>query len=72
MARYRALGEEEVRPAPLVTGHDLLAMGLGPGPAFRTILDEVYDAQLEGRAATREDALALAQRIATQQCKPQT
>jgi poly(A) polymerase len=72
MARYRALGEEEVRPAPLVTGNDLIAMGLGPGPAFRTILDEVYDAQLEGRAATREDALALAQRIATQQCKPQT
>jgi poly(A) polymerase len=72
MARYRALGEEEVRPAPLVTGNDLIAMGLEPGPAFRTILDEVYDAQLEGRAATREDALALARRIATQPCKPQT
>ena len=72
MARYRALGAEEVRPAPLVTGHDLIALGLEPGPAFRTILDELYDAQLEGRAATRDDALALARRIATPPCKPPT
>jgi len=72
MARYRALGVAEVRPAPLVTGHDLIGMGLAPGPAFRTILDEVYDAQLEGRAATREEALSLARRIATPPCKPPT
>ena len=70
MARYRALGQEEVRPAPLVTGTDLIGLGLEPGPAFKVILDEIYDAQLEGRAATRDDALALARRIATEQCKP--
>jgi poly(A) polymerase len=72
MARYRAMGAEEVRPAPLVTGHDLITMGLSPGPAFRQILDELYDAQLEGRAATRDEALALARRIAQEQCKPPT
>jgi poly(A) polymerase len=71
MARYRALEAAGVSPPPLITGHDLIALGLEPGPVFRTILDEVYDAQLEGRARTREEALALARRIAAEQCKPQ-
>jgi len=65
MARYRSLGQEEVRPAPLVTGSDLIALGMTPGPAFKGILEEIYDAQLEGRAATRDDALALARKAAT-------
>ena len=60
MARYRALSREEVRPKPLVTGDDLIALGLAPGPRFREILDQVYDAQLEGRAATKDEAMALA------------
>jgi poly(A) polymerase len=60
MARYRALSREEVRPKPLVTGNDLIALGLAPGPRFREILDAVYDAQLEGRAATKDEVMALA------------
>jgi poly(A) polymerase len=71
MARYRALGREQVRPRPLVTGNDLIAMGHAPGPAFRDILDRVYDAQLEGRAASKDEALALARQIANRPCKPQ-
>ena len=71
MARYRALSREQVRPRPLVTGDDLIAMGFQPGPAFREILDRVYDAQLEGRAASKDEALALARRIANPPCKPQ-
>ena len=67
MARYRAMSAEEVRPAPLVTGHDLIAMGLAPGPAFADILRQVYDAQLEGRAGTKEEALALAREIAEEE-----
>jgi len=70
MARYRALGRQAIRPAPLITGDDLIAMGLEPGPAFRDILEAVYDAQLEGRVATRDDALALARTIAAERCKP--
>lgn len=68
MRRYRALAQEEVRPAPLITGDDLIAAGMTPGPAFREILDEVYDAQLEGRATTREEALALARSKAAERC----
>ncbi len=47
-------------PAPLITGDDLIAAGLAPGPRFKAILDRVYDAQLEGRIASRDEALALA------------
>ena len=50
---------DEVRPARLVTGDDLKAMGLNPGPAFKEILRNVEDAQLEGRVRNREDALEL-------------
>ena len=70
MARYRSLSAEEVRPEPLVTGHDLIRMGLEPGPAFAEILRDVYDAQLEGRVQSRQDALALARRTAEDRCQP--
>ena len=53
---------EELRPRPLITGHDLLAMGYKPGPSFREILSAVEDAQLEGRIATREEAFDLVRR----------
>jgi len=49
---------EQVRPERLVSGEDLKEMGLLPGPLFRQILEAVEDAQLEGRLATREEALA--------------
>lgn len=53
---------EPLRPPRLVTGHDLIALGLQPGPAFREILDAVYTAQLEGHVRTRQEALELAAR----------
>jgi putative nucleotidyltransferase with HDIG domain len=48
-----------VRPARLLTGDDLIDLGYVPGPRFGEILEALRDAQLEGRLATREDALAL-------------
>lgn len=56
----RALAElaaEDLRPAPLLGGRDLVALGLAPGPSFRTILGAVEDAQLEGSIDSREAAL---------------
>lgn len=55
---------DELRPAPLLDGRDLTAAGYTPGPAFKRVLDAVEDAQLEGRARTRDEALAVAARIA--------
>ncbi len=48
---------EQFRPTPLVTGDDLIAAGYAPGPRFREILDAVEDAQLEGRLASRTEAM---------------
>jgi len=50
----------DIRPERLVTGDDLIAMGMEPGRGFRIILDAVEDLQLEGRVATRGEALEAA------------
>jgi putative nucleotidyltransferase with HDIG domain len=59
LARLAEFGEEQLRPPPLLTGHDLIAQGYQPGPLFGKMLAAVEDAQLEGRVRTREEALAL-------------
>jgi poly(A) polymerase len=42
----------------LVTGDDLIALGLTPGPVFKVILQELEDLQIEGRITTKEDGIA--------------
>ncbi len=51
------ISHEELRPPRLITGEDLKALGLPPGPLFSNILDQVEDAQLDGELKTREDAI---------------
>ena len=50
---------EECRPKPMLTGHDLIALGYRPGPAFKEMLTSVEDAQLEGLVQSREEAISL-------------
>ena len=59
LARLEELGEEELRPKPLLTGRDLIEQGYTPGPAFGKMLAAVEDAQLEGSVGNKEQALAL-------------
>ena len=47
-------------PAPWVTGGVLVRAGCRPGPAFRPVLEQVFDAQLGGAVATPEEAERLA------------
>ena len=63
-ARLGQLEQTDYAPPPLVTGDDLTAAGLTPGPVFKRVLDSVYDAQLEGRVTTKEQALRMALEIA--------
>jgi poly(A) polymerase len=56
------LPPEAVRPRPLVSGDDLLAMGYTPGPLFREILTAIEDAQLDGRLQAKEEALEFVRR----------
>jgi len=47
---------EQVRPARLLTGEHLIAMGYRPGPEFSKILAALEDAQLEGQVRDEEEA----------------
>jgi putative nucleotidyltransferase with HDIG domain len=57
--RREELPEEEVRPALLVTGRDLISAGYKPGPRFKEMLALAEDAQLEGRIHTTEEGLEM-------------
>lgn len=57
------LPPDELNPAPLLTGNDLIRAGLRPGPVFRELLEKTRDAQLEGRLHTPEQALRYAQTL---------
>ena len=54
---------EELNPPPAVTGDDLLAAGLTPGPDFKRLLDAVREAQLDGAVRTKEDGMKLVERL---------
>ncbi len=49
---------EPLIPKPLITGRDLMALGLAPGPRYSEILEAVQSRQLEGTLASAEEARA--------------
>jgi poly(A) polymerase len=53
--KQKEIPVNEVKPPPLITGRDLIDIGLKPGPVFGKILAAVYDAQLEGKVTTKKD-----------------
>jgi poly(A) polymerase len=58
--RLNELPPEQLKPPRLVTGRDLIEAGYQPGPMFGIVLDEIEDAQLEGRIGTREEGMRMA------------
>ena len=54
---------DEVRPPRLLGGDDLIALGLKPGPHFKSILEQVEEAQLNGAVTDREGAIRLIREI---------
>jgi poly(A) polymerase len=69
MTAVEELSREEVKPAPLVDGNDLKAIGIEPGPGMGLILERLYTAQLEEEVCSREEALALARKLAAEDLK---
>lgn len=61
--RVDELARTGLQPTPLVGGDDLIAAGMVPGPGFSRMLDAIYDAQLEGRITTAQEAVDLARSI---------
>jgi poly(A) polymerase len=54
--RIRNLGDIDVKPKPLLNGHDLMCLGANPGPSLGQLVEELYVAQLEGDVQTRDQA----------------
>jgi tRNA nucleotidyltransferase/poly(A) polymerase len=57
--QFEQSAPEELRPARLVTGDDLIAAGYAPGPDFSRMLEVAEDAQLEARIQSKEQGLEL-------------
>jgi poly(A) polymerase len=49
---------EKERPKPLITGYDLIDLGLIPSPLFRKILEEIEEMRAEGKIKEKQEALA--------------
>jgi tRNA nucleotidyltransferase/poly(A) polymerase len=60
LLRVREVSERE-RARKFLDGHDLIEMGLAPGPQIKVILERVYEQIFAGRITTRQEALAAAQ-----------
>jgi poly(A) polymerase len=58
-AQFEAEPPVNLRPAPLLTGRDLIAAGYTPSPQFKQMLLLAEDAQLEGSVHSIAEALAL-------------
>jgi len=59
----KELGGGATLPAPLVTGTELLALGLPEGPLIGELLRRVREEQLEGTLTSKGEALALVRRL---------
>jgi tRNA nucleotidyltransferase/poly(A) polymerase len=61
----------ELDPPPLATGDDLIRHGIRPGPAYRRLLEQLRDAQLDGQIGDRQQALALADQLLPRSDSPE-
>ena len=59
----------EINPPPLISGEDLIALGLYPGPQFRDLLETIRDAQLNEDISTRQEAHELLNRLLSDQAE---
>lgn len=60
LERAQHLHIEAQAPAPLVMGRHLIAIGVQPGPEMGRLLDECYEAQLDGAFSSLNAGLAFA------------
>jgi tRNA nucleotidyltransferase (CCA-adding enzyme) len=56
--RANALGVLHEAPRAFLMGRDLIALGLEPSETFKILLDRAYDAQLDQKFTTKNEALS--------------
>ena len=57
LAKREEFSHQPLIPPPLISGHDLIALGWKPGSRFAEVLQAVQNRQLEGTLTTREEAM---------------
>lgn len=60
--KLKSMSAEDIKPQPLLSGRDLLALGIKEGPVIGKILRDLEVEQLEGRLKTRDEALEWARK----------
>lgn len=63
MIMQKRAEDARVKVKRLITGDDLIALGMKPGPVFKVILQELEDLQIEGKIKTKEEGLEYLQAI---------
>ncbi len=61
--KVRELAIEKKAPEPILMGRHLIELGLKPSPAFKKILDAVYEMQLDGQVNSLLEAVAAAKNL---------
>lgn len=59
-SRAKALMGKELRPKPLLNGHELIQLGAEPGPQIGLVSKELYIEQLSERITTKQEAVGWA------------
>lgn len=54
---------EELNPAPLISGDELIRLGYRPGPRFKEVLEEIRNQQLDGKISGQNEALEVARQL---------
>ncbi|MFH1421705.1 MAG: CCA tRNA nucleotidyltransferase [Planctomycetota bacterium] len=60
---HSSLTEEEIFPEPFIKGEDLIRLGLTPSALFSKIIEEIFNAQLDGGVKNKEEALSLVNKL---------
>lgn len=55
--KYESFNEDQLQPALLLTGNDLLKLGIPQGAHYKVILDELESAQLDGKISSNKEAI---------------
>ena len=63
LKRAEELQVKDAEPKPIILGRHLIDHGLKPGPNFSPILEQCFDAQLDGQFSNLETGLAYLKKI---------
>ena len=55
--RLSVLQQDAIKPVPFIRGRDLLSLGFREGPGIGSILEDLYDRQLDEEIHSRDEAL---------------